>query len=580
MSGHDDFVISAMIEEGVLDRAKVDSATRFALERGLSVCDALTAQGVLCSRDIALFRAEVSEYPYVDLSNYEIDIANTSILPRALAEQLCAFPLFVCTDLRAEGTSITVGMANPLDLRAVDQLRMVLKSDIDPVLCESESLRTLIARAYALTGEQNGASNTPTSAASDTLTTGREPIVAAINQIIAQGIELGVSDIHINPDEHALHLRYRVDGTLQTAKGPGLAAHSGLVQRLKVMADLDLTQTRRPQDGKFRFTHAGRTVDIRLSIIPTVCGENVVMRVLSSAANIRDLASLGFPTENVADFERLIESPYGMFLVTGPTGSGKTTSLYTALKRLNSPDVNIMTIEDPVEIRLPMIRQVQVNAEIGLSFAGALRSILRQDPDIVFVGEIRDEETARISLQAALTGHLVLSSLHTNDAAGAIPRLRDLGCPAFAVNAAVLAVIGQRLVKKTCTECARPYQPETAICARFAVENTQGHWVRGTGCGRCGSTGYRGRIGIYEMLKMSPELGRAVDRGASGAEVRELAVQHGMKLMWRDGLSKSRLGMTTLEEVNRVVAVQATECDPIVMAAPRKTDSGDRRAAA
>ncbi len=552
MTGTDDFVIAAMLEAGTLDSAKVDAARRFAATHGVGLCESLTAQGLLSVRELALFRAETSEYPYVDLEHYDVDYGNTARLPKAAAEQFCAYPLFISGELA------TVGMANPLDLRSVDQLRTLMAVDIDPVLCEPEALRALIDRAYALSGEARGA-DARVDVMSEDLTTGKEPIVAAVNQIIAQGIELGASDIHINPDEHNLHLRYRVDGTLRTSQGPSLSTHGGLVQRLKVMADLDLTQTRRPQDGKFRFTHNGRSVDIRLSLIPTVCGENVVMRLLSSAGNIRDFAALGFPQDEIASLERIIKNPYGMILVTGPTGSGKTTTLYTALKRLNSPDVNVMTIEDPVEIRLPMIRQVQANAEIGLSFASALRSILRQDPDVVFVGEIRDEETARISMQAALTGHLVLSSLHTNDAAGAIPRLRDLSCPGFAINAALLAVIGQRLVRRVCPECARICTPDAAQCERFAVRADEVKWMRGAGCGRCGSSGYRGRVGVYELLSMSPAVVRAVDRGESAASIQAAAVAEGMRLMWQDGLVKAKLGLTTLEEINRVVAVQATE---------------------
>lgn len=576
MTGADDFVIAAMIEAGELDAGKMDAARRFAAQNGLSVCDALTRQGLITVRQLALFRAETSEYPFVDIGNYDIDFSNTSRLPKSVAEQTCAFPLFVGDDL------VTVGMANPLDLRAVDRLRAVMKCEIEPVLCEPEMLRSLIDRAYALSGNVRGDAESRVDQISDDLTTGKEPIVAAVNQIIAQAVELGASDIHINPDEHNLHLRYRVDGTLHTHQGPSLAAHAGLVQRLKVMADLDLTQTRRPQDGKFRFTHHGRSVDVRLSLIPTVCGENVVMRLLSSAANIRDFAALGMPPEQVAALEQVIENPYGMILVTGPTGSGKTTTLYTALKRLNAPDVNIMTIEDPVEIRLPLVRQVQVNHEIGMTFAGALRSILRQDPDVVFVGEIRDEETARISLQAALTGHLVLSSLHTNDAAGAIPRLRDLGCPGFAINAALLAVVAQRLVRRVCPDCTRPYTPDAGVCGRFGVRPDEQSWVRGAGCGRCGSSGYRGRVGVYETLRMTPRVGHAVDRGDPASAIRELAIADGMKLMWQDGLAKARLGLTTLDELIRIVAVQATETDEPIAAKPSKqaTDGETGRLAA
>lgn len=570
MTGADDFVIAAMIEAGELDAGKMDAARRFGAQNGLTVCDALTRQGLITVRQLALFRAETSEYPFVDIGNYDIDFSNTARLPKALAEQACAFPLFVGEEL------ITVGMANPLDLRAVDQLRAVMKCEIEPVLCEPESLRSLIDRAYALTGDSRSSGASRVDQISEDLTTGKEPIVAAVNQIIAQAIELGASDIHINPDDHNLHLRYRVDGALRPHQGPSLTAHAGLVQRLKVMADLDLTQTRRPQDGKFRFTHHGRLVDVRVSLIPTVCGENVVMRLLSSAANIRDFTALGLPNEQITALEQAIEQPYGMILVTGPTGSGKTTTLYTALKRLNAPDVNILTIEDPVEIRLPMVRQVQVNPEIGMTFAGALRSILRQDPDVVFVGEIRDEETARISLQAALTGHLVLSSLHTNDSAGAIPRLRDLGCPGFAINAALLAVVAQRLVRRVCPDCTKPYTPEASICARFGVTPDEQTWVHGAGCGRCGSSGNRGRIGVYETLRMTPGVGRAVDRGDSASVVRELAMAEGMKLMWQDGLAKARLGLTTLEELIRIVAVQATEAeDAPPQASPIPTSSHD-----
>ena len=552
MTGHDDFVIAAMMEAGTLDRARLETAQKYAAEHDCDVFTALETQGVATSSQIALFRADTSELPYVDLAHYDIDFHNSSRLPRTTAEQLCAFPVFVTDGI------ITVVMADPLNFRAVDQLRVMLKAEIDPVITQPDAIRALIDRAYALAGSHD-APAAVSGAVQAEASVEREPLVAAVNQIIAQGIDLGASDIHINPDEHTLHLRYRVDGTLRVSQGPAISAHPGLVQRLKVMANLDLTQSRRPQDGKFRFTHGGRSVDIRLSLIPTVTGENVVMRVLTSAANIRDFADLGFPPDQISGFEQAIEQPHGMILVTGPTGSGKTTTLYTALKRLNTPDRNIVTIEDPVEIRIPMIRQVQAQPEIGLTFASALRSILRQDPDVVFVGEIRDEETARISLQAALTGHLVLSSLNTNDASGAIPRLRDLGCPGFAINAALLSIIAQRLVKRTCPDCARAYTPDEPVRRRFGIGAAEAPWVRGNGCGRCSSTGFRGRIGVYEVLRMTPALREAVDRGTSGVGIRSLAASEGMAFMCSDGLRKARLGLTTLEEVLRVVAVQAAE---------------------
>ena len=557
MVGHDDFVLAALIEEGIASKEAIDQARKHAAQSDRSPSEALSDLKLVDARTIALVRAQVAEYPFVDPAQFDVNFNNTKLLPRATAESLHAFPLFVVGDIA------TIGMSNPLDLKAVDLLRSLLKIDVEPVLVENGTLQNLIERAYALTAgprQDNAQRAAEQAAASDeALTTGKEPVVAAVNQIMAQGIDLGASDIHIGPDERDLHLRYRVDGSLQVFKGPAIDMHSGLVQRLKVMADLDLTQTRRPQDGKFRFVHNGRTVDVRLSLIPTVCGENVVMRLLASAAGIRGFAELGFPPEHTAYFEDVIESPYGMILVTGPTGSGKTTTLYTALKRLNTPDRNIMTIEDPVEIRMPLMRQVQVNTEIGMTFAGALRSILRQDPDVVFVGEIRDEETARISVQAALTGHLVLSSLHTNDAAGAIPRLRDLGVPPFATNAALLCVLAQRLVKRVCPDCAQPHTPEKILLDKFNLRPEDGRFVRGAGCARCANQGSRGRVGMYEVLRLTPGVRRLVEKLAPAVDIRRAAIEDGMKEMWNDGLQKARLGLTTLEEVSRVVAIQATE---------------------
>ncbi len=563
MIGHDDFVLAALVEEGLVTREGVEQARRHAVESDRSPSEALSALDIVDARTIALVRAQVAEYPFVDPAQFDVNFGNTKLLARSTAETMCAFPLFLVGDIA------TVGMANPLDLKAVDQLRSMLKVDIEPVLVEAGALHNLIERAYALTaGPREAVTQVPDAASDEALTTGKEPIVAAVNQIIAQGIDLGASDIHIGPDERELHLRYRIDGTLQPFKGPPIDMHTGLVQRLKVMADLDLTQTRRPQDGKLRYVHNNRTVDIRLSLIPTVSGENVVMRVLATAAGIRGFAELGFPADQTAFFHDVIESPYGMILVTGPTGSGKTTTLYTALKMLNTPDRNIMTIEDPVEIRMPLMRQVQTNSEIGMTFASALRSILRQDPDVVFVGEIRDDETARISVQAALTGHLVLSSLHTNDAAGSIPRLRDLGVPPFAVNAAMLCVIAQRLVKRVCAECAKSHTPDRVLLEKFGLKPTDGRFVRGAGCIKCGNQGVRGRVGIYELLKLTPTVRRLVEKLASAAEIRRGAVADGMKEMWYDGLEKAKMGLTTLEDIGRVVAVQATEDDVEPSSAP------------
>ncbi len=553
MLDHEEFLVAALVEEGLIGKPAAEEAARFAAEHSLRISKALVQRGLVSGRDIALVKATIFECPFVDVDQFQIDVRNAALLPRGTAETLEAFPLF------NTGTVATVGMVNPMDLRAVDQLRTLLKVEVEPVLCEGEALQRLIDRAYTLTGQFGASGNAAEAAAAsaESAAVEREPIVAAVNQIIGQAIEKGASDIHINPDETTLHVRYRIDGVLQGQQAPGLGAHTGLVQRLKVMGNLDLTQTRRPQDGKFRFTHRGRYVDLRISLIPTVCGENVVMRLLTGNAHIKGFAELGMQPGEASGLERLLDQPHGMVLVTGPTGSGKTTTLYTALKRLNTPERNIITIEDPVEVRMPMIRQVPVNAEIGMTFAGALRSVLRQDPDVVFVGEIRDEETARIAVQAALTGHLVLSSLHTNDAPGSIPRLKDLGCPGFAINAALLGVVAQRLVRRVCPDCAKPFTPDATMLAQFGGEAggaAGATFVHGTGCGRCMSSGYKGRVGIYELLTMTPAMQEAVNSGLAVDGLRRVAVQDGVRLMWRDGLEKAKVGLTTPTEVLRVAA--------------------------
>ncbi len=546
MLSHKDFVVSYMIEEGLLSPEVVDRATRYAAEHKVSVPDAAVAIGAVTARQVAISRAAVCECPFVDIEHYELDLKNAALMPRSAADRQMAFPLFNL------GRSVTVGMVDPMDLRAIDRLRGLLKADIEPVLCEPAALRQLIERAYSLTaGGDAGPAEASTHIESGV--TDEEPIVAAVNQIMIQALEQNASDIHLGPDERDLHLRYRIDGSLHPRQGPPLSAHPSLVQRLKVMANLDLTQTRRPQDGKFRFAHNGRMVDMRLSIIPTVTGENVVIRVLAGQATLGDLSKLGFQPDVAAVAEEALAHPHGMILVTGPTGSGKTTTLYSFLTKLNNPDANVMTIEDPVEIRLPLARQVQVNTEIGMTFAGALRSILRQDPDVILLGEIRDEETARIAIQSALTGHLVLSTLHTNDAPGAVARLRDFGCPNFAINAAVLCVLAQRLVRRVCADCAQPYEPNPIVLNRLTDE-PGGQYRKGAGCRRCLNTGFRGRLGVYEMFRMSPTLQLGVERNASTAVLREEAIREGMRPMWRDGVDKAKLGLTTIEEVAAIAA--------------------------
>lgn len=549
MGSHDDYLLRALMEEGLIDAAGMARARDLSAERSLPIDEAIVEAGVLSGREVAITRALMSECVFVDLDRYAIDITHARLLPRSVAVKHSAFPLFIA------GGIATVGMTDPLNVKAIDQVRQHLRLEIDPVLCVPSVLRALIAKAYSMLSQVEGDSSEASAAhAASDLTTGEEPIVAAVNQIIADAVAEGASDIHISPCEHELQLRYRIDGELQHRQGPPLTAHAGLVQRLKVMAHLDLTQNRRPQDGKFRFVARGEMIEVRLSTMPTVAGENVVMRVIRTNAQILGFGELGVSQDLQERVHGLLARPYGMLLVTGPTGSGKSSTLYTAVKRLNTPDRNIMTIEDPVEVRVAGVRQIQTNAEIGLTFAGALRSILRQDPDVVLVGEIRDSETASIAAQASLTGHLVLSTLHTNDAAGAVARLRDLGVPPFVINASLLAVLAQRLVRRTCQKCARATEPDALLLRRFGVRACDGVFQAGAGCGACASTGFRGRLGIFEMLMLDAAVQQAIERGVPTQELRRIAGEHGMRPMWRDGLDKALAGITTLAEVGQAVA--------------------------
>lgn len=563
-----DYLLQCLVDEGFVEQAVADAAVVAARSAGIPPHEHLLSTGTICQREVAIARAILCESPFVNLEHYDIDLEIATRLPRHLAEAHGVLLLFELNGV------LTLGMVDPMDLRALDQVRGQLAGQVETVLCEEEALRGLIRRAYTLTGGTNTKLGERDRADADReATLSEEPIVAAVNQILDRAIEEEASDVHISPCEHELQLRYRVDGRLQRRQGPDLSAHAGLIQRLKVMAKLDLTQSRRPQDGKFRFTHKGERYEVRLSTIPTVVGENAVMRILRPNASIRSYAELGMPDQMASRLERMLDHPHGMLLVTGPTGSGKTSTLYTAVKQLNSPDVNIMTIEDPVEIRLKGIRQVQTNAEIGMTFAGALRSMLRQDPDIVLVGEIRDSETALIATQASLTGHLVLSTLHTNDAPSAVARLIDLGVAPFVVNSSLLGVAAQRLVRQVCTSCVEDDQPDARLLKRVGVTDTTG-LRRGAGCSACAGSGFRGRTGIYELMRMTNEVADLVERGvptkvlvdhlASDAATPDS--QH-YGPMWVDGTRKARLGLTTLAEVARVAAIGSLDAVAEIRAA-------------
>lgn len=541
-----EFIIQALIESEKLTAADADRLREYIIEKDTSFDESVIRSNIISPFDVAIAKAMICEYPFVDLRHYDIDIRQSRTLPKAMSERLRAFPIFIFGDIA------TFAMEDPLDLQAIDELRQTVKKQIDPVVCDAQLLRLLITRAYTL---DTGAPEADVCDDEHDLDNSNEPIVAAVNQILFSAAEMKASDIHINPDDKRLLLRYRVDGVLRTQRGPEMNMHEGLIQRLKVMAHLDVTQSRRPQDGKFRFKHNGVPLDVRLSIIPTIHGENAVMRLLSTASSIGQIRDLGMPLDVTEAFSQMIHKPHGIVLVTGPTGSGKTTTLYTALNEINSPERNIMTIEDPVEIRLPLVRQVQANPEIGMTFASALRSMLRQDPDVILLGEIRDEETAKIAVQSALTGHLVFSTLHTNDAIGAIPRLREFGVPPFAINNALLGVLAQRLVRRVCSDCAEPVGPDSSAFTELGIKpEVNETFVMGAGCPKCMNMGYRGRIGVYELLCATSGVRDLIDTGAAASEIFEQARKDGMRLMLEDGIEKARIGITSLEEVRKLHA--------------------------
>ena len=553
MIASNDYLGRYMLEEQLITDDQLRAAEQLAKEQSVPLVEALVLSGATTERNAAIARASLCETVFVDLEHYEVDIRNAEHLPRTLAERYHAFPLFVFDNV------VTVAMADPMNLDAIDRIRQALRAEVEPVLCEPNMLAGLIGRAYRLS--QLGTDTTPDKQQIAEDASSDEPIVAAVNQIISDAISLDASDVHISPCERELQLRYRVDGRLRAQQAPPISAHAGIVQRLKVMSRLDLTQTRRPQDGKIRFKHPSGNFDLRLSTIPTVHGENVVMRILRPNTDILDFAQLGMDEPTRSVIEPMFTRPHGMILVTGPTGSGKTSTLFTGIKKLNTPDRNIMTIEDPVEIRLPGIRQIQANPEIGLTFANALRSILRQDPDIVLVGEIRDDETAQIATQASLTGHLVLSTLHTNDAAGAITRLRNLSVAPFVINAALIGVIAQRLVRRICSNCTQAHKPHEALLHRFGITNSGATFAMGKGCPSCSGCGFRGRVGLYEALAITPPIAQLIEEEASTQQIASTAQEHAMRPMWRDGLLKAQSAQTTLEEVAHVAAIADTPED-------------------
>ena len=502
-------------------------------------------------------------------SRFPLNLSLSDRLPADVAQRTNAVPLLI------RGDVLVVAMMDPLDIDALDRIEIVTDREVEPVMCLRQEFTQLYAALYGHFNTMDGVMESFTAlpdqpVASDDLLIASEtpkdelgqpdeaPVVRLVNSILTQAVRESASDIHISPEKDSIQIRFRIDGKLRKTPSPPKSVGASIVSRIKILANMDISITRVPQDGRFTMMVDRREINVRVSTLPTIYGENVVMRLLDMSTNhVYTLDKLGMSDKDCKTISQTIERPYGMILSTGPTGSGKSTSLYSILQLLNKPDVNAITLEDPVEYRIDGIRQVQLNVRAGMTFASGLRSILRQDPDVIMVGEIRDSETAQIAVQAALTGHLVLSTLHTNDAPGAVSRLMEMHIEPYLVASVLLCSFAQRLVRKVCPHCAEPYDPPRALLGLFGIKDAEGAtFRRGKGCYHCGNTGYLGRIGIFEVMPVTPEIQEAIVRRAHAQEISAIAQRQGvMNTLAQDAARKVRAGITTVEEALRAAMV-------------------------
>jgi type IV pilus assembly protein PilB len=548
-----------LLEGALVTEAQLAAAYDEHQRGGRSLGRVLVEHGVLSETQLVAALASQIGLPFVDLTETPVDPTAAATVPSAVCRRHVVLPIGY-----QEGR-LLLAMADPANVFALDDVRSLSGMEPRPVVATREDLLAAIDRWARDDGDLDdlGAALHKEEESEDlariTQVVDEAPIVKYVNLLITQAIADGASDIHIEPGEHDLRVRYRIDGVLHDVMRSPRSIQSGVISRLKIMADIDIAERRIPQDGRLSVPTRGTQVDLRVATLPTVWGEKVVMRILDNSTARLDLTDLGFSEENYARFAESYRKPYGMILVTGPTGSGKSTTLYATLNIVSHPQVNVITVEDPVEYRLPGINQVQVNQKAGLTFAAALRSILRCDPDVALIGEIRDHETAQIAVEAALTGHLVLSTLHTNDAPSAITRLTEMGIEPFLVGSALDCVLAQRLARRLCPKCKEPFQPavEDLERARFPWSPDEGpppELHRPVGCSACAKTGYKGRLALHEVMSVTEEIERlAVDR-ASGTEIGNVARAQGMTTLRDDGMAKVRAGLTSIEEVLRVVA--------------------------
>ncbi|HTU33392.1 MAG TPA: ATPase, T2SS/T4P/T4SS family [Candidatus Acidoferrum sp.] len=558
-------------ERGHISHAELSKAIEEQQGKLVHLGDLMLERGLVSKQDLASALAEVTHVPYVDCEKVEIDPEILKLVPHAMAQRCCALPI------HAEGTKLVVAMAEPQNLHVVDELRFSTGMDIVTRLSFRKEIEAAIAKWYRAVHDPESDDSIPstddspdmefvsTSSLQRNIEAMQEmqaellhrstPAVRLVAAAIAAASAKGASDIHIEPQSSEMVVRLRIDGMLREFQRIPRNLQNSVISRIKILADMDIAERRAPQDGRFLVRIAGRKVDLRVSTLPTQNGEKVVMRLLESDAPSQDLSNLGMPREIAEPLKEFLRHPQGMILVTGPTGSGKSTTLYSSLNMIRRPTVNVITVEDPVEYAVPGLNQVQVNAKVGLSFAACLRSILRQDPNVIMVGEIRDKETAEIATKAAQTGHLLLSTLHTNDAISAITRLLDLGIPGFQIASSVTAIIAQRLVRRLCS-CREEAAASPEYIARFrelGIQTPPAKQYFATGCEKCDMTGYKGRVGVYEMLILNETIRSIIRSGGRSDEIHAIAHHDGMRRMQEYAIDRVDEGATTLEEVLRVV---------------------------
>ena len=552
-----------LVGEDLISQDQLEQALIEQRSSGARLGYVLVKLGFVLEIEITKMLARQYHVPAVDLSRFEVDEKIIKLVPSDVALKHTVLPL------KRDGRSLTVAMAEPGNMQIVDDLKFITRCDIVPVIAGEYTLRTAIEKYYEQTDAQlasllEGMEDEDLEIVeeeeeeeADYAIADDAPVVKLINGLLTDAVRRGASDIHIEPFETELRVRYRIDGALLEVMKPPLKLKAALTSRVKIMSNLNIAERRVPQDGRIKIKVGKRVIDFRVSTLPVIFGEKIVMRILDKGNLTLDLKTFGFEPKAEKDLMTAISNPYGMVLVTGPTGSGKTTTLYSALSQVNTIDVNIMTAEDPVEYNIHGINQVLVRNEVGMTFAAALRAFLRQDPNIIMVGEIRDLETGSIAIKAALTGHLVLSTLHTNDAPSTITRMLDMGIEPFNVASAVNLIVAQRLIRRICKDCKAEHEytsDELAALGMTDGELAEITFYKGTGCSSCGDTGYRGRAGLYEVMELTPALRRMILQGGSADELKEKAIEEGMLTLRMDGIMKLRRGITTLEEIVKETA--------------------------